>query len=102
MIRGTTPLLSFTVPFNPMDAKRICITFSQNNREVFTLEKRDCTFEDSTINVTLTQDHTLAFTANANVQIQIRVTFQNGDKEEALASEIITTTVQRILKDGEI
>lgn len=102
MIRGTTPLLSFTVPFDPTECKRICITFSQNNREVFTLEKRDCTIEDNTISVTLSQDQTLSLTANSSVQIQIRVTFENGDMDSALASEIITTTVQRILKDGEI
>ena len=104
MIRGTTPLLSFTVPFDPAETKRICITFSQNNREVFTLEKRDCTFEGNTISTTLSQDHTLSLKANATVQIQIRVTFpsENSEMDSALASEIITTTVQRILKDGEI
>lgn len=103
MIRGTTPLLSFTVPFDPAETKRICITFSQHGREVFTLEKRDCTIEGNTISTTLTQDQTLSLTANTNVQIQIRVTFANdGETDSALASEIITTTVQRILKDGEI
>lgn len=102
MIRGTTPLLSFGVPFEPEAAKDIYITFAQNGKEVFTLEKRDCTFEYHTINATLTQEQTLKFVCNAQIQIQIRVTFQNGDKVEAMASDIITTTVQRILKDGEI
>ena len=102
MIRGTTPRLSFTVPFDPTHTKRIWITFSQNNKEVFTLEKKDCTFEDKTIHTTLTQAQTLSLVANSNVQIQLRVTFANGESDEALASDIITTTVQRILKDGEI
>lgn len=102
MIRGTTPLLSFGVPFEPKAAKDIYITFAQNGKEVFTVEKKDCTFEYHTINVTLTQAQTLSFTATAQIQIQIRVTFTNGDKVEAMASDIITTTVQRILKEGEI
>ncbi len=102
MIRGTTPRLIFTVPFDPSTAKRIWITFSQCSNEAFTVEKDCCAFEGQTISVTLTQAQTLSLAANADVQIQLRVSFSNGDMDEALASEIITTSVQKILKDGEI
>lgn len=102
MIRGTTPLLTFTVPFDPTITKRIWITFAQNKKEIFTIEKEDCTIEDKTIKVTLTQKQTLSLMASALVDIQMRVTFANGETDEALASEVITTSVRNILKDGEI
>lgn len=102
MIRGTTPVLLFTVPFDPTVTKEIWITFSQHNKEVFTIEKGQCTFEDKTIKVKLTQKQTLALNANTNVKIQIRVSFADGNTDSALASDIITVPVQHILKDGEI
>ena len=102
MIRGTTPRLDFKVPFDPSTAKRIWITFSQGGKEVFTVEKKNLTLDGQTISVTLTQKQTLSLVSAANVDIQLRVSFSNGDTDEALASEIITTSVQRILKDGEI
>lgn len=102
MIRGTTPRITFDVPFNPTFAKRIWITFAQYDKEVFTITEKDCTFSDETIVTTLTQEQTLSLNSNTNVNIQMRVSFANGEKDEALASDIVTTTVQRILKDGEI
>ena len=102
MIRGTTPQLTFTVPFDPTVAEKIWITFSQNKKEVFTIEKEDCKLTETTIICTLSQNQTLSLAPNATLQIQIRVSFANGDESTALASEIINTTVQQILKDGEI
>ena len=102
MIRGTTPRITFDVPFDPTIAKRIWITFAQNTKEVFTVTENDCILTDKTVTITLSQEQTLALNSNSNVNIQMRVSFANGEKDEALASDIVTTTVQRILKDGEI
>ena len=102
MIRGTTPTVRFTVPFDPSIAKKIWITFSQNKDEVFTIEKDQCTFEEHTVVAKLSQSQTLSLAANSLVQIQMRVSFSNGDMDEALASNILTVNVQTILKDGEI
>lgn len=102
MIRGTTPELSFTLPFSASSATRIWITFSQNNQEVFTVEKPDCTIEENVIKFTLSQKQTLSLNSNSNVEMQIRILFPGEKESDALASNIITTTVQRILKDGEI
>lgn len=102
MIRGTTPQLTFTVPFDPRITEKIWITFSQNKKEVFTIEKTDCKLTDDAIICTLSQNQTLSLSPNMTLQIQMRVSFANGDDSTAMASDIIDTTVQQILKDGEI
>lgn len=102
MIRGTTPKLTFEAPFEISTCKQIWITFAQNDKEVFTIEKKDCTFNGNEVSVKLTQQQTLMLTGATYVQMQIRVSFDGADGDEVLASDIITAAVQVILKDGEI
>lgn len=102
MIRGTTPTLTFTLPFDVNEALKLWLTFSQKHEEVFTLEKEDLNIEENVITCRLTQQQTLSLKCNTPVEIQIRVAFTNESFDDALASEIITTSMQRILKDGEI
>lgn len=99
MIRGTTPLLEFGLPFSTDIIKEAWLTFSQFNKEVFTIEDEALTMEGSLISVKLTQEQTLLLSQNSALEIQIRILTNNGD---ALASNIIRTDVGRILKDGEI
>lgn len=104
MIRGTTPELTFTVPFDPNTCKQIWITFSQNNKEVFTIDKTNCKLKEDSVIVRLHQSQTLQLQPNNTVQIQMRATFasQTQEEDDAIASEIVTTTVGQILRDGEI
>lgn len=102
MIRGTTPLLTFTLPFDASKATDVWITFSQNNTEVFTITTDNLTIKETTIDCRLTQQQTLALVAGIYVEMQIRIAFDNENYKDALASDIIRTAVQRILKDGEI
>lgn len=99
MIRGTTPLLKFILPFNVSIIQLVYITFSQKGNEVFTLETSNCTLSESIISAKLTQQQTLLFKHNTPVEIQIRILTKD---EDALVSNIIRTTVEKILKDGEI
>ena len=99
MIRGTTPTLEFTLPFELLNIKRLWITFSQNNKEMFTVEKDECEIKGSVITLTLSQRQSLLLCSSTMVEIQIRIL---TDKDESLASNIIKTPVQRILKDGVI
>ena len=99
MIRGTTPTLEFTLPFELVEIDKLWITFSQNNKEVFTVEKQDLVLGDKTISLKLSQKQTLLLSSNSMVNIQIRVVDTKG---LAMASNIIKTPVQQILKDGEI
>lgn len=99
MIRGTTPTLTFRLPFETAVIDRFYITFSQYNKEVFSLDKSDCTLGSDYITVKLNQAHTLSLASNCGIAIQIRLVTTSGD---ALASDMIHTDVDGILKDGEI
>jgi len=99
MIRGTTPTMTFTLPTTSDLVKVLWITFSQNYKELFTVEMRDCVLSGNQLEVTLTQEQTLMIKSDADVEIQIRVLSNGG---EAFASDIMTTRFDRILKDGKI
>lgn len=99
MIRGTTPQLDFSLPFDVSNIKRAWVTFSQCNHECFTLENEALTMDGSHISAKLTQEQTLLLSQNNSVEIQLRILTNNGD---ALASNIMKADVGRILKDGEI
>jgi hypothetical protein len=62
------------------------------------VDKLSCSFNSGDVTFTLTQKQTLSLSESDYVDIQIRALF--GDR--AIASEIVSTTVDKILKDGEI
>lgn len=93
---GTTPTHTFELPFDLTTAKRIRLIYSQNNKVLFVREKDNLTVAGSVIEHKLTQEETLAFDPRYLVEIQIRVLTARDD---ALASDIITTTVSRLLED---
>lgn len=99
MIRGTTPQLDFSLPFEVSNIKKAWVTFSQYNREIFTLENEALSMDGSQVSVKLTQEQTLSLSQNNSVEIQLRILTHN---DTALASNIMKTDVGRLLKDGEI
>lgn len=99
MIRGTTPTITFNLPFAVSLIDKIWVTFSQFNAEVFTIENVGLEMKDLTISVKLTQEQTLLLNHNFNVDIQLRILTKNS---EAMASNIIKTDIGRILKEGVI
>lgn len=99
MIRGTTPTLRFTLPFNTSELTDVWITFAQNHKTIIEKTLDDCRCEDNVITLILSQKDTLILDDSYRVQIQIRAK-TNGDN--AIASVIFSETVKRILKDGEI
>lgn len=102
MVRGTTPQLTFDLPINISNAVEVWLTFSQENREIFTLTKKEMTFSDKKMVCKLNQKQTLSLDAGKRVEMQIRVAFGSEAQRDALVSNIIATSVERILKDGEI
>ena len=99
MIRGTTPKLEFTIPFGTDLIKELYITFAQGAEVVIEKTLADCDCEGERLVLRLSQADTLAFKHGQLVDVQLRVKTVNG---EALASDIIRATADRILKDGEI
>lgn len=98
MRRGTTPTLTFTVPFDTADVDELYITFEQGKQEL-EKTKEDCTFEEHKVIVSLTQEETLAFCDKDDVKIQMAVKYNGGTVDR---SNIIRTEFKRILKEGVI
>ena len=101
MRRGTTPTLTFTTPYAADLVESGYISFEQRGTDVLDISLTDpaVTIADNSISVELTQEQTLAFTTSDTLKIQIRAILTSG---KAVASNIVTDSVCRILKDGEI
>lgn len=99
MIRGTTPVLEFTLPFSTSNLTDAYISFAQRGIVVIEKTIADCDCEGNVMRLKMTQKDTLSLHENRVTEIQIRVKTIEGD---ALASEIICVDTDKILKDGEI
>lgn len=105
MIRGTTPQIDFHLPFDTSSIKTVWVTFSQYDEELFTVSTENLIMAGATISVKLTQAQTLKLKPQKllrndhEVEIQLRILTNAGD---ALASNIMRTSAEKILKDGEI
>lgn len=97
MYRGTTPTLTFTLPFEVEQISKISLVFFQNHKLVFEKTKEDFTFEGNNLILKLTEKETLQFEASSN-QVELQFRFVVGG--DVLASKIMKLEVQRILQDG--
>lgn len=103
--RGTTPTLTFKINSNLdlTDIAELWITFRTEpgvwqREKTYTLDDVAVDAVEKTITLVLTQEDTLNFGESA-VQIQMRVRMNDT---MAYASDIIETTIGKILKDGVI
>ena len=101
MIRGTTPTLEFTLPFDTSLIAEIYVTMTQNGKTVLEKTLSDCNCSGTSVSLPLTQEDTLKLQQQprSQAEIQIRVRTTAG---EALASDIMSVYVGRILKEGVI
>lgn len=115
MRRGTTPVHKFKVGIDLTGLDVLYVTYQQNGETIVekSLEDEDVTVdaENQQILVKLSQADTLLFSSQQwnrfapnehrdnRVRIQLRFGFENGTR---LASNIMITTVDELLKDGEI
>ena len=99
MIRGTTPTLRFSLPFDSSLLDKLFITAAQDGKTAFEKVLSDCVLEDTLVTCKLSQADTLALDAEMPTEIQVRCKTVNGD---APASHIFMVNTERILKDGEI
>ena len=99
MIRGTTPTLQFAFPFELNNVAELWVTLKQDNNIVLDKTLADCELNGAVLTLRLTQQDTLKLNAFLPVAIQIRIRTNDGN---AVASNIITTSVGQILKDGVI
>ena len=73
MIRGTTPTIEFKLPFEVDKLLVVLITFSQNGEEKLRKSEAECTLEDRSIKVWLSQEETLDFNPNTPIDIELKV-----------------------------
>lgn len=99
MRRGTTPTHIFTTDVDLTDAAVIYITYKQGGQTVLEKTGDALTVTEAQITTKLTQEETLAFSINGQVEIQIRARFEDGS---AIASQVMRTTANVILKEGVI
>lgn len=97
MYRGTTPTNVFNVDIDLTSASALYVTYEQNHEVVVEKTISDATITATSVSVTLTQAETLLFVPG-KVFVQIRAKIGST----AVASNIITTTADRIIKDGAI
>lgn len=99
MIRGTTPIITINTDVDLSDAEVIFITFSQLGQRKIEKELESIEVTETSLVVDLSQEDTLKLDSQRAVEIQIRARFSGG---RAIASNVMTASVKRILKEGVI
>lgn len=99
MRRGTTPTHIFKTSIDLTEAEVIFITYRQGNENVLEKTREDLIVTEEQISTKLTQEETLLFSVSDAVKIQIRAKFAD---QSAIASNVITTKADVILKEGVI
>ncbi len=100
MWRGTTPTYNFILPegIRLEDFSTVYLTFAQNGHNVLEKTKDELESTDDGFRLLFSQADTLCFSPGP-VKIQLRARMPDGT---AVASNVISTTAQEVLKDGEI
>ena len=97
MIRGTTPTFTFTADMDCSQLDKLDISFAQQDKVVLSKGFADCVIDGNEITVSLTEEDTLLFDSRKNpVRIQLRA----GIGDTRIASNMMHTTAEAILKDG--
>lgn len=96
--RGATPVNRFLVNVDLREAT-VYVTYEQRGRTVIEKTGSDLVIAEKSISVPLSQKDTLALKSGDNVDIQIRYVLPDGTADN---SNILTASVERVLKDGVI
>lgn len=84
VIRGTTPIHEFEIPYPIEIVKNIRITYAQNKKVCFTKVKSDCVLTEGKAEVSLTQEETYSFEPTKPIMIELRIQLTN---DKVLRSE---------------
>lgn len=95
MYRGSTPTLTFTLPFSTVDIDNAYVTFAQYGTVKIDKPLTACGCDGNKLTVKMTQEETLSLRCGCSVEMQVSVRIG----ENVMRSQIITTTVERILKE---
>lgn len=76
--QGTTPTITFNLPFNVSAIQNCEIYFGQNDELLVTKGYNDCVLQNQMIQVTLKQADTLRLDPSEKTQIQMRFRYTDG------------------------
>lgn len=94
MYRGTTPTLTFTLPFETSLIEKLCLGFAQKGAVILEKHLEDFTLNGKQLSLKLSEQDTLSFDASETwVEMQFRVLIGGS----VSASKIMKTEVQRII-----
>lgn len=96
MIRASTPKHTFTLPFETDQIKSILISYGQNDKEVLSKRREDCSLNEKEIVVKLSQEETKLFYEDLPVEIQVRILTLTGD---SLISKILEVPCEKVIND---
>lgn len=80
MLQGTTPTYQFKIDFDAEDLKEVYAVFAQNDKCIVVKKKAECTINEKTVEVTMTQKESFLFKENINMQAQLLFLDNNGKK----------------------
>ncbi len=93
IIRGTTPNMTFVLPF---DAEMVAVgyvTVQQNDTTIIEKQLSDCVCGVRTVSAKLAQEDTLKLSSDINAEIRLVVKTLDGDRfESAKIIERVTNT----------
>lgn len=96
MRKGTTPKLTFTLPFDTKDVSCVRVIFAHNNEPILTKDEKACSMTGNDVVIPFTQEETFLFKCDTNYQVQVRVKLRDGS---VLASDIMNLPVERCLDE---
>ena len=98
MIRGSTPIHTFGTEIDLRGAV-VYVTYKQDGVTIVEKTNKDMQITEHGVITMLSQAETLRFKANKPVEMQVRYVLPNGVAD---ASNIVTGTVEEVLKGGVI
>lgn len=82
IVRGTTPTISFGLPFSTDLLATGFVTIQQRDKTIVEKALSDCNCSENTVAATLTQEDTLALKIGSLAQIRLVVKTTGGDRLE--------------------
>ena len=73
MIRGTTPTLEFTLPFDTSLIAEMYVTIAQGEKTVLEKTLSDCSCSGTSVSLTLTQEDTQKLQQQSRSQAEIQI-----------------------------
>jgi hypothetical protein len=82
IVRGTTPTISFGLPFSTGLLSTAFVTVKQRDKTLIEKELSDCQCDGNILTTQLTQEDTLALKIGVPAQIRLVVKTTGGDRHE--------------------